>query len=111
LFRKWRVRAVGQPEFADGQCRRLYGTIQDIDEKKKAEQALLNEKLRLAAFVEHTPSAVVMMDRDFRYIAVSKRWRENYKVDVEVIGHSQYDIYPDLSERWRQIWHSNFLRI
>lgn len=97
------VRAVGQPEFADGQCRRLYGTIQDIDEKKKAEQALLNEKLRLAAFVEHTPSAVVMMDRDFRYIAVSKRWRENYKVDVEVIGHSQYEIYPDLSERWRQI--------
>ncbi len=31
------VRAIGAAEFEDGQCKRLFGTFQDIDEEKRAE--------------------------------------------------------------------------
>ena len=35
------VRAIGIPEFAEGRCRRLYGTFQDIDARVRLEQARL----------------------------------------------------------------------
>ncbi|GAB3927393.1 PAS domain S-box protein [Larkinella terrae] len=97
------VRVLGTPEFVDGKYRRLYGTIQDIDEKKKAEQALVNEKLRLAAFVEHAPAAVAMFDREIKYIAVSHRWMEEYHLSGSVIGVSHYDVFPNMSNEWKAI--------
>ncbi|KAA9355153.1 PAS domain S-box protein [Larkinella humicola] len=97
------IRALGTPEFQDGKCIRLYGTFQDIDERKKAEQALVNEKLRLAAFVEHAPAAVAMFDRDIRYIAVSNRWMEEYHLSGSVLGRSHYEVFPNLSDEWKAI--------
>jgi PAS domain S-box-containing protein len=96
------VRSIGTPEFESGVCKRVYGTFQDIDQKKKAEQALMNEKARLTAFVEHSPAAVVMMDTEFRYVEVSKRWKSDYHITDDIIGKSQYDVLPGLSENWRK---------
>jgi PAS domain S-box-containing protein len=97
------IRALGNPEFENGKCKRLYGTFQDIDEKKKADQALVNEKLRLAAFVENAPAAVAMFDRDVKYIAVSNRWMEEYQLSGSVIGISHYDVFPNVSDDWKAI--------
>ncbi len=46
---RW-VRSVGHPVFERGQCRRVYGTFQDIDDRKRAEEALraANEQLQQA---------------------------------------------------------------
>lgn len=99
--RKIWVRALGTPEFDEGVCKRLYGTFQDINEKKIAEQALLNEKSRLAAFVEHAPAAVAMFDRDLRYIAVSRRWLDDYHLSEAILGSSYYDVFPNISEEWK----------
>ncbi|WP_420149674.1 response regulator [Spirosoma sp.] len=98
------VRLLGVPEFEGGICKCIYGILQDIDEKKRAERALINEKLRLAAFVEHAPAAVAMFDQDFRYIAVSNRWLEDYRLSGSVLGLSHYDVFPDLSDNWKAIF-------
>lgn len=97
------VRTIGTPEIEAGICTRIYGTFQDIDEKKKAEQAIVNEKLRLTAFVDHSPAAVVMMDTQFCYVAVSQRWRDDYHIQGDILGKSQYELFPELSEKWREI--------
>lgn len=98
------VRIVGTAEFKGGVCQRLYGIIKDINERKRAEQAVINEKLRLAAFVENTPAAVAMFDRNMTYLAISKRWMEVYQLTENVIGLSHYDVFPELSENMKDVF-------
>lgn len=43
---RW-IHAVGQSEFQDGQCIRVYGSTQDITEQKLAEKELIAQKERL----------------------------------------------------------------
>ncbi|WP_439504356.1 PAS domain S-box protein [Sediminibacterium sp.] len=47
---KW-VRSIGEGEFLNGKCIRVYGSFQDIDEKKKAQQEIIenNDRFNLVA--------------------------------------------------------------
>ncbi len=92
------VRVLGHSDFERGLCRRLYGTFQNIDEKKRAEIALSEEKARLSAFVSHAPAAVAMLDSKLCYIAVSNRWLEEYQLQgTDLYGKSHYDVLPGVS--------------
>jgi PAS domain S-box-containing protein len=93
------VHIKGYAEWEEGCCSRLFGTFQDINEKKLAEEALITEQARLCAFVKHAPAAVAMLDVNMKYIAVSNRWLEDYHLgDRGIIGLSHYDVFPDLQE-------------
>ncbi|REA64218.1 hybrid sensor histidine kinase/response regulator [Dyadobacter luteus] len=79
------------------------GVATDLTARKKAEQELFNEKARLLAFVEHAPAAVAMFDRDIQYIAVSRKWMEEYRLtEQNIIGISHYDIFPNIKEHWKK---------
>jgi PAS domain S-box-containing protein len=58
------------------------------------------ERLRL--FIEHAPAAMVMVDRNMHYLAVSQRWMHDFHLSGPVIGRSHYDVFPDIPEAWRQ---------
>jgi PAS domain S-box-containing protein len=61
----------------------------------------LRERFRL--FFEHTPSAVAMVDRDMRYLLVSRRFLTDYAIaDRDIIGRSHYDVFPEIPERWQE---------
>lgn len=51
------VRSLGYAEFFNGKCVRLYGTLQDIDEQKRAEMALKDSKDQFSGLVENIPGA------------------------------------------------------
>ncbi len=54
-------------------------------------------------FIEQAPTAIAMLDKDMKYIAVSQRWLEDYKmVGKEIIGHSHYDIFPEIGDDWKE---------
>ncbi len=73
-----------------------------------AERAASEERLRL--FVDSAPAAIAMLDRDMRYLAVSRRWLTDYGLgDGNVIGRSHYEVLPDLPERWKVV-HQRCLR-
>jgi diguanylate cyclase (GGDEF)-like protein/PAS domain S-box-containing protein len=93
---KWRIEynANGSPAV-------LRGTIQDITESKQAEIALGDSQKLLQLFIEHAPVAIAMLDRDMRYIAVSRRWMTIHGFNGrELIGHSHYELFPSLQESW-----------
>jgi len=101
-----------------GEAARVIGVNIDVTDRKRAEEARLevNRTLEVQAallqsreellkiFVNHVPAAVAMLDRDMRYLQVSERWCADYSLDSsKILGHSHYEIFPDLPERWKQI--------
>ncbi|MBE9661354.1 PAS domain S-box protein [Mucilaginibacter myungsuensis] len=97
------VRALGNSECVDGVCKRLYGTFQDIDEKKKAELEIERSRAQLAAFVEHAPAAVAMLDNDMNYIAASNMWLDEFHIkEKNIEGVSYYSTFKNLSKERRE---------
>jgi PAS domain S-box-containing protein len=65
---KW-VRVIVEAEFADGKCLRLYGSIQDIDARKKAEMSG-NQALE--------ERNIILESIDDAFFAVDKNWVVTY---------------------------------
>ncbi len=71
---------------------------------QRSERSLIESEALLRLFVEHTPAAVAMFDREMRYLIVSRRWITDYRLgDRNVIGLSHYEVFPEVPERWKEI--------
>ncbi|MCR8560226.1 response regulator [Mucilaginibacter sp. BJC16-A38] len=96
------TRTIGQPEFEDGRCTRVYGIFQDITKQKTDEEKLRIKQAQLEAFISAAPTALAMLDRSFNYIAASKIWMKSYNIDVAtIIGKNHLDIFYEISEEWK----------
>ncbi|MCR8556523.1 PAS domain S-box protein [Mucilaginibacter sp. BJC16-A38] len=92
---KW-VRVIGEPEFIDGKCVRIYGSFQDVDARVKAE---LNAKHALKE------RNIILESIGDAFFAVDKNWVVNYwnkmaekalrRTKKEVLGHDLWDIFAD----------------
>lgn len=78
----------------------------DITERRRTQEALARSYDLLKSFVEHTPGAVAMLDKNLRYVAVSRRWIQDYRLDEQdLIGRHHYDIFPEIrsNEEWQAV--------
>ncbi|HEY3325186.1 MAG TPA: PAS domain S-box protein [Planctomycetota bacterium] len=86
------------------------GSNRDITERKKAEDALAHSHDLMRYIIEHNRSAIAVHDRDMRYIYVSQRYLQDYKVEEkDVIGRHHYELFPDLPQKWKDV-HQRVLR-
>lgn len=58
----------------------------------------------LNLLIDHAPVELAMFDCEMRYLAVSKRWRDDFSLgDRNIIGTSHYEIFPEITESWKEI--------
>jgi len=78
-----------------GQVIGLVGLIHDITERKKAEQALLEERNLLRTVIDNLPDQVFVKDRQSRFLAVNSVVLKELgvKSESDIIGKSDLDLF------------------
>ena len=75
-----------------------------ITESQQGHESLRASEGILRLLLEHAPDALAMFDQKMCYLAVSRRWREDYFLgDRNVIGVSHYELFPEIQESWKSV--------
>ncbi|MEO6542279.1 MAG: PAS domain S-box protein [Ferruginibacter sp.] len=93
---RW-VRTIGTGEFINGKCIRLYGSIQDIDERKRSEIEILKVYEEKNAILESIGDAFFAVDKD----SIVTYWNKKAEIVMaksrdEVIGKNIWDVFNGL---------------
>ncbi|HLO33502.1 MAG TPA: ATP-binding protein [Anaerolineales bacterium] len=113
------IRTIGQPEFRDGRCVRLFGTFQDITERKQAEAALLEAALQKQTFqytrtlIEVSLDPLVTISPEGKITDVNEATvRATGVPRTELVGtdFSMFFTEPEVAERgYRQVFAQGFV--
>jgi PAS domain S-box-containing protein len=79
---------------AEGRIVRWYGTNTDIEERKRAEEALRKNEKLFAVFMDHLPGFAWMKDIEGRYVYVNKKESELDVYHEGAIGKTDAELWP-----------------
>ncbi|WP_374601165.1 PAS domain S-box protein [Niveibacterium sp.] len=84
---RW-VRARGEPvSDADGSVR-LRGVLQDIDEERRAQNALRDREAMLKAIIENVPGGVSLIDSNLELVACNELFKRLLGFPAEMFAHA-----------------------
>ena len=91
--KKW-TKAIGIPEFENGECVRLYGTFQDIDERKRSQLALIENEQKFKSIFNSTFSFIGFMSTEGVLLEANQTALTMANLQPEdVIGKYFWDCY------------------
>jgi len=73
-----------------------------LDRKNNSHYSLYNE----FAFklLGQMPTAIAVFDLNMKYLVATQKWLSDYNLkDQNIIGKSHYEVFPEISEDWKQI--------
>jgi len=92
---KW-IRTIGETEFANGKCSRIYGSFQDIDAGKKAELAIAEVMAEKAVILESIGDGFFAVDKNFIVTYWNKEAERSLKrTRQQMLGNNLWDIFGD----------------
>ncbi|MFZ2644432.1 MAG: PAS domain S-box protein [Verrucomicrobiia bacterium] len=92
---KW-CRAIGRAIREGGKAVEIYGTLQDITERKRAEEALERERNLLRTLIDNIPDAIYVRDTANRFVLANETVARRMGVasPADLIGKTDADFYP-----------------
>ena len=97
------TRAIGSPEFEDGNCVKVKGTFQDITDQKRAELDLRESQNRFYTIFHANPAAVALTRLDNHLLVdVNRKWESvTGFTRSEVVGQTPFSLnfWLDPTER------------
>lgn len=96
---KW-VRAIGKSLFENGECIKVFGTIQDITIQKEKDEKIKE----LALVASKTSDAVILTDSNAKILWVNNAFEKMTEYTVqEVIGKEQKDLLAGPKTDWSSV--------
>lgn len=91
------TRAIGLTEFANGQCKRLYGIFQDIDKHKRLQEDLRVSEEKFRGSFEHSAIGMALVSTEGKWLKVNRRICEivGYEEQELLATTFQYITHPD----------------
>lgn len=91
--KKW-IRNIGKPEFRGDSCIKIYGSAQDITERKEAQQAKDKERRNKEALINNTNDLIWSVDKQLNLItgnanflsSVEEQFRDSVKTGYNVLN-------------------------
>ncbi|MCS3638539.1 PAS domain S-box-containing protein [Salinibacter ruber] len=99
--RRW-VHARGEPQSEDGTVVRVRGTIQDITDRRRRQEALRTSKSQYQTLVDNFPDgAVFLFDEDLTFRTAGGQGLADVGLSTdEVVGRTLHDLFPeDIADR------------
>ncbi len=99
---RWVSRTLRPWMTGSGEIGGLVILSEDITERKLADDARRRSEEFLKIFIEDSPVALAMFDRELRYLGANRFWRRDTgKSDEPMVGRHRYEVNPAVPERWR----------
>ena len=103
---KWIIARGEVESFANGEAAVLRGTIQDITERKLAEQRLAKSEARYRSLIAASSEIVWTANVDGRVVDENRGWQAFTGQTVEqLLGYGWFEmVHPDDRERTKDLW-------
>jgi PAS domain S-box-containing protein len=99
---RWVCNSVSASRDVDSQGLRLDGVVTDIDERKRAEEALQSSEIKYRSLAENLEQRVFLKDTELRYVAANQRFCQALgRSEADIVGKTDRELYPlDLAVKY-----------
>nr|WP_314898145.1 PAS domain S-box protein [uncultured Flavobacterium sp.] len=92
---KW-IRVIGETEFSEGKCIKIYGSFQGIDKRKRAELAVIETLEEKNTILESIGDAFFAMDKFWTVTYWNNQAEKLIGIlKNEIVGHYLWEVFPD----------------
>lgn len=71
--------------------------------QQELEEKLVHSHRLLQYIIEYDHNAIAVLDRELKYVYVSRRFLMDYRVnEKDILGKSHYEVFPTLPDRWKE---------
>jgi PAS domain S-box-containing protein len=81
---RW-IRTMGEAEFVGGKCIKIYGSFQDINERKKANEQIKESEQKYHSLIEQAADGIAILDRKGNLLEVNGSFEK-------LLGYNKSDI-------------------
>lgn len=79
--------------------------VHDISKRKDAELQVIKQQQLLEYYADYAPAAIAMLDKDFKYLIASNRWKKTLGLEIALEGKTVQESLKKFKQTWLTIFY------